>query len=195
MGNERKVAKIETEIEAVSPTTFLIRVKRRFAISRIYYPGVGSDERLEHSSVYIPSEILYLDTLKDGLTPPDHSFIKGDMFYSPVKTDVMDAVFIQDTHPNKEALAEILRVLKPEGIIIFSLDDCVGGNKNDLKMLQRSKELTQPQLPYRTSLYRVFQKRSPVEHTSNKLLDLFHILLPGVFFQTNKSRNIDKRTT
>ncbi len=179
MGNERKIAEIET----VSPITFLRRVKRSFAISRIYYPGVGSNESLEDSSVYIPSEILYLDNLEDGWTPPNHSFVKGDVLYSPVRTSVMDAVFIQDTHPDKKALSEILRVLKPEGIIIFSLDDCVGGDQDDLKMLQKSKELTQLQLPYRTKLYRIVQKSTAFGHQPNSRLHQLRQLLPGVFHE------------
>lgn len=147
----------------VSRQEFLKRAKVDFNVSRIYYPGVGEDLQLEKA--FNRSEIFYLD-LEDEeyefecvYDQKTNYFIRANMAEAPFQDNVFDAVFIQDIHANEGELKDILRTLRPNGLVIFSLDDCVEGDMNDLMRLQHHPELENLELPYHNHIFKAFRKR------------------------------------
>lgn len=146
----------------VSRKEFLERVKVDFSISRIYYPGVGEDLQLDE--VFEGERIFYLDNFGEDYDfryfyqPLIHHFVEADMAKAPFLDAVFDAVFIQDIHANDQELSGILRTLRFSGVVIFSLDDCVGSDKKDLTRLETHPQLEALDPPYHNSIFRLFRK-------------------------------------
>lgn len=98
-------ARFFTELKAVQP------------ISAIYYPAPGMDDSL--NSVFAPSEITYVNREKtiDGVTIGDFREIK-------LPSESQDVVFIQDAHEKPKDIIDFVRVLKKNGLLVYSLYGC-----------------------------------------------------------------------
>jgi len=86
-------------------------------------------------------------------------FVRGDMEDSPFMDGAFDSLYIQDIHASNSNLTDIIRTVKPNGIVIFSKDDCVGGDLDDLNKLRKHPQLNEVRLPYQSGMFDVFQKR------------------------------------
>jgi len=141
---------------------FLRNLRKGFGISSIYYPGVGYDASQLYKA-FLPNEIIYLDS---SINPLQGKILKGrsvqaGMGHAPFRDRVFDAVFIQDIHAQDSEIEEMLRTLTPDGLVIFSLDDCRGGDGNDFARLNRHPQLTRIDLSYHNPTYRVFKRHEP----------------------------------
>jgi hypothetical protein len=102
---------------------FLRKVKEYFQISLIYYPGAWwVDRTLE--SAFKPEEIVYLD-IRYGSLPKafqglGFNYISADYGKSPFKDNVFDALFFQNPRASEDEAIEMLRTLRPGGIVIHS---------------------------------------------------------------------------
>ena len=150
----------ETELNIVNKKVFLNGLRKIFPISHIYYPGCGEDDVLE--TAFTSKEIVYLDNdyIYCHLIHRGGSFVLANVASSPFRTDSFDAVFIQDVHPTKVDLQEILRTLRPQRLVIFSLDDCENElrQEEDVELMETTPNLTGVILPFINNFYRVFQK-------------------------------------
>lgn len=146
---------------------FLRRIRKDFAISRIYYPGVGLDGQLKKP--FGKQRVFPMDKDRGNsirLQRPVHHFVQGRMEKSPYLDNAFDAVFIQDIHAYEEELEGILRTLRPNGIVIFSLDDCDGGDEDNLASLENHPQLVLVERPYYNETYRIFRKQETAVSTN-----------------------------
>lgn len=137
----------------VSRKEFLERVKVDFAISRIYYPGAEYDQQLEEP--FGEETVFPLDQYREDIHSSVRNFVQGDMKHSPFLNEVFDAVFLHDIGANKEELTDILRTLRPNGIVIHSYSDCCD---EDLYLLEEHPQLMLLKGPYYNEIFRVFRK-------------------------------------
>lgn len=137
--------------------SFLVQLRRQFPISLIYYPGCGYDRILE--SAFEQKEIAYLDwNYEKG--DNRFNFVLGNYGRSPFRDHVFDALFYQDIHTDRYMTMEILRTLRPGGIVISSI---YSGHPVDFstERLREMQGLTRVHLPFPNKYYTVFQK-SPI---------------------------------
>ena len=137
---------------------FLRRIGEDFAISRIYYPGSGFDDQLEEPLG--KKKVFPLDQLRYIGMP---NFVQGLMEHSPFLNEVFDAVFLHDIGANKEELTDILRTLRPNGIVIHSFSDCCDF---DLPLLEEHPQLVLLEGPYYNEDFRVFRKQETAASTN-----------------------------
>ena len=137
-------------------TSFLLTLKKQFGIQRIYYPGFGQDYCLEKA--FEPKEIFYVD--RDEGLKPRHHFLRADLNKSPFIGDAFDAVFVQDIHMVQRNIDALLRVLRPNGVLIFSNDDCGDYDEDEIRsrQLKQNPLLKKIKLPYSYSWFDIFQK-------------------------------------
>ncbi|MBI3037311.1 hypothetical protein HYY73_06220 [Candidatus Woesearchaeota archaeon] len=174
---------LETIIHPEADTaTFLNLLRQQFNITRIYYPGAGTDDTLE--SAFAQQEITYLDKMvldiilegvklrlnfeDDGFTSffefirkfaKGRNYVLGDFGKSPFADGTFGAVFYKDIHATEEELAEILRTLRTGGVVIHGKDICEG--EEGRKMLEAAAMLgmlREVRLPYTHPDLTVFQK-------------------------------------
>jgi SAM-dependent methyltransferase len=89
-------------------------------IKRIYYPAVGNDT-VTFNGLDNNFEIITLDNESSGVnydSRRQHNYILGDFENTPFKTEIFDAVFIQDI--DSDNLGDLFRTLKTGGILIVS---------------------------------------------------------------------------
>lgn len=84
--------------------------------------------------------------------------IIADAAQPPFQKECFDAVFMQDMHPEPNEFEGIMATLKPDGILIFSTNDCGGDWGMQLQDVEEDPTLTRLTLPFSTSFYTVFQK-------------------------------------
>lgn len=146
----------------ISQEFFLKIVKEKFRISRVYYPGSAMDERLE--GVFDREKIVYLDYEVDGMekfTPPPfmrpRNVVYGNYLRAPFPDGVFDAIFFRDNHASEEDFAEMLRTLRPGGIVIMSWT-CIGSMTHE--KAAKYPGLNKIELPYKDGAdeIEIFQK-------------------------------------
>jgi hypothetical protein len=146
----------------VNETGYLQQLRDSFDLQRIYYPGCSDDSRTL-SKVFKPEEIIYLDNNEykrpvRGMV----NFLHGDMQFSPFPDGTFDAFFYQDVHATKDALDDSLRTVKPNGIVIFSSDDCRGEWGMQLSDFEKHPLLEALSLPFKNRYYTSFRKIEPI---------------------------------
>lgn len=144
---------ISSEGKPVSVTReeFLKRIAKDLSISRIYYPGSGYDIQLEQP--FGKERVFPLDRNRQtGM----RNFVQGRMEYSPFLGEVFDAVFLQDVGADEEELTDVLRTLRPNGIVIHSYSDCCD---EDFPLLEEHPQLMLLETSYYHEELRVFRKQ------------------------------------
>ena len=141
----------------LSNKDFLKILKEQFKISRVFYPGADSDTVLE--GPFNLNEIFYLDEDK----PSSAARFKGEGHYIlakysrfPIRPSVFDALFYQDNHSTLEETLEMVRTVRPGGLIIHSNDTC--GDELSVLSMGRLPGISKVGLPYSNKHYTVFQK-------------------------------------
>lgn len=99
----------------------------KFPISSIYYPGNGHDFTLD--KFFKRHQVTYLSKEPQG----DHVRY-GDFRNSPELLDgIFDAAYIRHLHQRRRDFGEILRTVRPSGLVIYSLDTCITEPKDSMK--------------------------------------------------------------
>jgi SAM-dependent methyltransferase len=101
----QNTASFFTELRTVEP------------INSVYYPGPGLDDSL--NDVFSPSEMTYIDR-----TPHFKNITQGDFRTVNFPSGKFDAVFIQDIHEQPKDIAEFVRILRKNGILVYGLYGC-----------------------------------------------------------------------
>ncbi len=148
----------------VDNQTFIKNVRDLFPFSKIYYPGRGDDNQLER--VLHHKEIVSLDDNSEPnaipIIHPLSSHIKGNYANSPFIDEAFEAIFIQDIHVEEKPpeIKEIMRVLRNNGIIIYSTKDCSlpGRNNHGIASMSSTPYLNQVNLSFRHKYFTLFQK-------------------------------------
>jgi hypothetical protein len=143
---------------------FLKKLKNDFSVGAIYYPGVGDDKQLEHALG--KKGVFYIDNTPYQVKVPDHNFVRGNFEKSPFRDGCFDAVFIQDIHATDKQRDELFRTLRPEGLVIYSLDNC--GRVDELTPLRNNPQLKELALPYSSEAFIVFQKQTSQDLNDKK---------------------------
>lgn len=83
---------------------------------KIFYPGAGSDGALNH---YFPDAlIVHLDHDTERKLPKNAIFANYD--HLPIKPNVFDLLYINDSHANEEQFESLLKCLKTSGIVVYN---------------------------------------------------------------------------
>ncbi len=140
----------------LSDEVFLRRLKKQFKISHIFYPGAGTDKVLE--GPFTLKEIFYLDKYKP--IPATRFERKGHYIlarysHSPIRHGVFDALFYEDNHSNLEETVEMIRTVRPGGLVIHSSPIC---EELDALAMERLPGISRVRLPYSNEHYTIFQK-------------------------------------
>ncbi len=137
------------EPKHVTHREFLRRIARELSIARIYYPGSCHDRQLEKP---FGKKVVTLDKDMETGMP---NFVQGRMENSPFLSEVFDAVFLQDVGANEGELTDVLRTLRPNGIVIHSYSDCCD---EDLPLLEDHPQLMFLEFPYYHEDLSIFRK-------------------------------------
>jgi hypothetical protein len=141
-----------------SAMIFLRSLKDTYGIEKIYYPGAGEDDFL--ASIFSKDQVWAVDTdaeVEEEIRDK-YQFIHGKMIEVVFQPDFFDAVYIQDIHASDDELDTILRTVKDEGIVIFSLNDCMSGDQADLDRLKNRPELQPLLLMQQHNQFVLFKK-------------------------------------
>lgn len=141
-------------VKLENTANFFKELKAKEAISTIYYPGPGSDDSL--TPVFGPENITYIDR-----QPAFEGVRQGDFRNTDIPQESTDAVFIQDIHERPADILEFLRILKRNGVLIYSLYGCgfESYGSNGLKFVQESALLQEEKILERwQALFRTFRK-------------------------------------
>lgn len=131
---------------------FLKEVRNYIDINNIYYPGCDWDRSLEKA--FKPDEIFYLDT-----KPPNYkNAVLADMGNAPFPDHTFDAAFMQDVHASQAQYDDIVRVIKPYGILIFSTDDCYWVSGIRPRHIKKDPRFEKAELPFVNHYYSVYQR-------------------------------------
>ena len=154
---------MSTEVvpEKVDNSDFLERVHQQFPVRWVFYPGCGEDITL--TAAFPKNKIVYLDKDKWATSISDKgNLVLGNYEKAPFKDQAFDVVFIQDTDiATAEELSDILRTLRPDGIVIHSsLGDCELYPRTFLSYFERISSLTKQKLDFSNPYYTVFKKTS-----------------------------------
>lgn len=161
---------LEQLLTTLEERAFLGELRQLFQISLIYYPGCWDDKVLE--GPFKIDEIVYLDNdtdVSDEKANPCN-LILGDYGKSPFRDNAFDAIFYQDNHANKKETIEMLRTVRPNGIVIYSHNDCGSTDCINPKTFGRLRGLEKVvDLPFYNISYTVFRKlpmvnSAPTEH-------------------------------
>lgn len=142
-------------LELVPRYLFLKKLRETYPIGLIYYPGSGSNTSLEEN--FSRSEIICLDSDRNELYKRDSMSriqkgnepakrVTASYGNSPFKDEVFDAIFFEDNHAEPEDFEEMLRTLKPGGLVIAG-DTCFGG-VSKIEIL-KTGNLKRVRLPFR----------------------------------------------
>lgn len=137
----------------VGRQTFFRKLRELFQIARIYYPACGYNDSVLEDTFKL-EEIVYLDN--DANDPDKVTNVIGDYRKAPFRDNAFDAVFFQDNHATIDGAKEILRTLKPGGIVIYSLDTC--GVDMSIRNLADLPGLREVKLPFFHEFFGVRQK-------------------------------------
>ncbi len=139
----------------------LQRIRDKFPISRIYYPGSGNDT-LSLSIVFTPEEIVNLDSGKVTNLETAHSQNKNALYgkieHSPFVDEAFDAAFIQDVHLSEEEFDDVMRTLKPNGCLIYSSVSCGLREGMQLDDFRKNPKIGEVDIPLISQTYTVFRK-------------------------------------
>lgn len=117
-------------VETVSDAKFLKKLRYTFPDARILYPASGGDCNLER--FFDRKNIYYLDLEMQpvmrsrglfGRKPPRH-FVQANYRNLPFPNNTFDILFYQDNHAPLPAFREMLRTLKPNGLVIYNTRIC-----------------------------------------------------------------------
>jgi SAM-dependent methyltransferase len=165
---ERNVRKLELALENangnrwardLNEAIFLAALRELFDIKKIWYPGWGEDRRLE--KIFDPKELVYSDEASFLRKPEKIEFKVGRHNRVDLPDQSVDAIFFRDNHAEIGDLMNMLRILKPGGVIIKGYH-CGSGNLTR-PVLNGHPRLTLVDLPFsaRNEVYSVFQKQYP----------------------------------
>lgn len=116
----RRIKDQEGPVEKTQRQTreFLRDLLSQVAISSIYEPGCGN--HLILNEFFKLHQITRLDNKERR---PD--IILGDFRNTPQFPDgIFDAAFLKDIHPDRIAISEIVRTIRPSGLLIYSAEVC-----------------------------------------------------------------------
>lgn len=144
---------------AVDDLEFLNRAQMDFGINLIYYPGAGVDRSLLRS--FMASQVVHLDKRDLSYNPYFNNMgiaVQGDFYQPPFRDGVFDAAFIKDIHLQRRDIGNVTRVVREQGILILSFNDCVGGDIDDYRYLRETPNLREARPGYFNKDLVLFQK-------------------------------------
>ncbi len=141
--------------EPVTDYLFFKKLRELYPIKTVYYPGCGSDKKLE--DYFAKEEIVYLDNgyrrmfildaqqeIERGIKTAGR--VSADYGRAPFKDEVFDALYFNDNHADSKEFEEMLRLVKPGGLVIIA-NTCFGGVSKPQAM--RTSNLKNLRLPFR----------------------------------------------
>ena len=141
-------------VKLENTANFFTELKAKEAMDTIYYPGPGSDDSL--TAVFGPENVTYVDR-----QPAFEGVRQGDFRNTELPPESTDAVFIQDIHEKPADILEFMKVLKKNGVLVYSLYGCgfESYGSNGLKFVQQSTLLREETILEKwQALFRTFRK-------------------------------------